>query len=111
MSALRKPPGPVVKLNPQTHAKLLQFSKDENRPMGEIVADLVRRYERERFWKGVEADYQHLRANQPAWNEYQSDLAVWDSLAGDGLDKEPPYFTPEEERRIRERAAARTQGR
>jgi hypothetical protein len=79
--------------------------------MGEIVAELVRRYERERFWRGVEADYEHLRANPSAWNTYQAEVAAWDSLTGDGLESEPPYFTVEEERQIRERAAARTSGR
>lgn len=107
MSALRKP-SPVVKLDPRTHAKLLEFSKEASRPMGEIISDLVDRFERERFWKGVEADYARLLANQPAWDEYQAEVADWDALLGDGLESEPPYFTVEEERQIRERAAART---
>ncbi|MCA9858338.1 MAG: hypothetical protein KC438_01380 [Thermomicrobiales bacterium] len=111
MTVLRKSSPPVVKLNSQTHAKLLEFSKDEQRPMGEIISDLVERYDRERFWKGVEADYARLRADQSDWDAYQADVADWDSLAGDGLENEPPYFTVDEERQIRERAAARTPGR
>ncbi len=75
--------------------------------MGEIISELVNRFDRERFWKGVEADYARLRTDQAAWSEYQAEMAAWDSLTSDGLENEPPYFTAEEEHQIRERAAAR----
>ena len=51
MAAQKKPTAapPIVTLSPQTHAKLLAFSREDDRPVGEIVTDLVDRYERERF--------------------------------------------------------------
>ncbi len=101
----------MVKIPSQTHAKLQEIARDEHRPMGEIVTELVDRYEREQFWKGVKEDYERLRSDPVAWKEYQDEVAVWDNLAGDGLENEPPYFTPEEEEEIRERAAARATGR
>lgn len=107
MSALRKPSPPVVKLNEATHAKLLEFSKEENRPMGEIVSSLVDRYAREKFWAGAKADLERLQTDPVAWKDYQDEVAAWDGMIGDGLEDEPPYFTPEEEREIRERARAR----
>lgn len=101
MSALRKSSAPVVKLKPGTHAKLQEIARAESRPMGEIVSDLVERYEKERFWKGVQEDYARLRADPVAWKDYQDEVAIWDATAGDGLENEPPYYTPEEEEEIR----------
>lgn len=69
MSALRKSSAPVVKLKPGTHAKLQEIARAESRPMGEIVSDLVERYETERFWKGVQEDYARLRADPVAWKD------------------------------------------
>lgn len=106
MTAVRRPPA-VVKINAQTHAKLQEIAREDDRPMGEIVTFLVDRYERERFWKGAKEDLARLKADPVAWQDYQDEIAVWDSLAGSGLENEPPYFTPQEEEEIRERAAAR----
>jgi hypothetical protein len=110
MTAQKKPAPPVVELSARTHAKLLAFSREDNRPMGEIVTDLVDRYERERFRQEVREDYARLRANPAEWKSYQDEIRAWDGLTGDGLDEEPPYFTPEEEREIRVRALASTNG-
>jgi len=99
--ALRKLPTSVVKIKQGTHAKLQEIAKAESRPMGDIVTDLVERYEKELFWKGVREDYARLRADPIAWKDYQDEVAVWDTTAGDGLESEPPYYTPEEEEEIR----------
>lgn len=102
----------MVKLKPQTHAKLQAIAREEERPMAELVTFLVDRYERERFWKGVEEDLARLKANPVAWKDYQDEIALWDQLAGDGLQNEESYYTPEEEREIlAEVAANRAEGR
>jgi len=31
-----------------------------------------------------------------AWKEYQDEAAAWESMSGDGLDGEVPYFTDQE---------------
>ncbi|MGI8403463.1 MAG: hypothetical protein ACR2OE_01605 [Thermomicrobiales bacterium] len=111
MAVLRKPSPPVVKLKPQTHAKLLEFSKEDDRPMGDIVTFLVDRYEQERFWQGVNADLARLKADPVAWQDYKEELAFFDRAAGDGLESEEPYYTPEEEREIlAEVEASRAEG-
>ncbi|MGB3329464.1 MAG: hypothetical protein WBA46_10950 [Thermomicrobiales bacterium] len=111
MAALRKTSPAVVKIPARTHAKLLEFSREDDRSMGEIVADLVDRLEKERFWLGVQEDLARLKQDPVAWQDYQNELAFFDRSAGDGLEHEPPYYTPEEERDILAEAAADTTGR
>lgn len=91
----------VVKIKPKTHAALQEISRDENRPMGEIITDLVERYERERFWRTAAADLDRLRADASSWEGYLSESRELDRLANEGLAEEPPFFTPEEEDEIR----------
>ena len=96
----------MVKISPQTHAKLQEIARADDRPMGEVVRDLVDRYERERFWRGVQEDLDRLRADPEAWQDYLGEIAEWDQLSSDGLTNEEPYYTPEEEREILAQAAA-----
>lgn len=56
MPAARRPSASVVKLKPQPHAKLLEFAKQDDRPMGNFVTYLVDRYEQERFWMQARED-------------------------------------------------------
>ncbi len=107
MSAQRKPSPPVVKVKPHTHAKLLAFSKEDNRPMSEIVEQLVDQFEKERFWSGVREDLARLKADPVAWQGYLAEMSEWDNMPNEILDAEDPYYTPEEEREILAGAAAR----
>jgi predicted transcriptional regulator len=47
--AVRKTAGPQIRVSPETHAKLQELAKGEDRTMGEIATDLVDRFEREKF--------------------------------------------------------------
>ncbi|MGI8482809.1 MAG: hypothetical protein ACR2OU_00985 [Thermomicrobiales bacterium] len=98
----------VVRLEAKTHARLREMAETEHRSMGEIVTDLLERYEREQFWDRVDTSLAKLKADPVAWKEYQDEIAVWDATSGDGLENEEPYYTPEEEAEI-ETKFARTQ--
>lgn len=110
MSAMERSTVAVVKIKTSTHAKLQEIARAQHRPMGEIVTDLVERYEREQFWRGVTEDLERLRSDPAAWKNYQDEIALLEGGSMDGLDDEPPYFTPEQEEEIRAKHA-RTQNR
>lgn len=109
MSAIRKPTATVVKLRPDVHAALQELAREEDRPMGEIVADSLQRYRKDRFWERARRSVEALKTDPIAWQGYQNEIAVWDGLSGDGLYHEEPYYTPEEETEI-EAEYARTYG-
>lgn len=103
MAASRKSSGvmPAVRVPQTTHGKLQELAKTEERSMGEIVTELVEKYEQERFWEEANASLERLRADPVAWQDYMDEVALWDNLSNDGLENEPPYYTPEEEEKIR----------
>lgn len=100
MSAMRKPAGVPVKISAASHAKLQEWSDSDERPMGDIVNELIERHDRERFWNLAYQQLAQLKSDPVAWQDYLDEIAAFDALAGDGLEAEDPYYTPEEEREI-----------
>lgn len=81
----------TVRVDVRTREVLREWSREQHKPIGEIIADLVQRQEKERFWQELEASLDRLRADPQAWQEYQDEIALWDTTSGDGLENEPPY--------------------
>ena len=100
----------TVRVEDKLHARLRQLAADEHRPIGQVIEDAIARYEREKFWQGVHEDFARLHADPAAWRDYQEEVMTWEATAGDGLEDEAPYYTPEEEEEIRAHYA-RTYGR
>jgi hypothetical protein len=99
MAALQKTQTTSIKVASTTHARLQEIARKQERPMGEVIANLVARYEDEEFWTAYRQAYENLRKDPVAWKEYEDEVKVWDQLSGDGLEHEEPYFTAEEAER------------
>lgn len=100
----------MVKVKPSTHARLQEIAKDQHKPMGDVITDLVDRYERELYWQGVRDDYERLKSDPAAWQDYLDELRLLEGGSMDSLANEEPYYTAEEEAEIRAEYA-RTRGR
>lgn len=86
-----------VRVDDRLHATLREIAQEEKRSIGQVIEDAVKQYRKEQFWVGVEEDLARLRTDPVAWKDYQDEIALWDTLAGDGLEDEEPYDMPEEE--------------
>jgi hypothetical protein len=100
----------MVRVDDQLHGRLRDLAADEERPIGKVIEDAIRMYEKEKFWRGVQEDYARLKADPVAWQDYQDEIALLEGGSKDGLEDEPAYYTPEEEEAIRAEFA-RTYGR
>ncbi len=99
----------AVRVEDRLHATLREIAAEERRPIGQVIEDAIQRYQKEKFWQGVQEDFARLRANPAAWKGYQDEVMLWDSTVGAGLEDEEPYCAPEEEQEISEHYA-RTYG-
>ena len=88
----------TVRVEPKLHATLRALSRAEQRSISQVIEDAVDRYQKENFWTAMHEGFAQLRADPAAWREYQEKAALWDSVSGDGLEGEEPYFTEEEAR-------------
>jgi hypothetical protein len=77
-------------------ATIRELSKSGRKPIGQVIADAVKRYEDQKFWKEMHEGFAGLRADTDAWNAYQHDLAQWETLDNFGLEDEQPHDTEEE---------------
>jgi hypothetical protein len=91
----------MVRLDNELHAKLRKLSSEEDRPIGKVIEDAIRLYEKEKFWQGVTEDLNQLKQDPTGWKDYQDEIAFFEGGSMDGLENEPPYYTPEEEAGIR----------
>jgi len=86
----------TVRVQPGTHATLRALSAAEQRPMGQVIEDAIDLYQRETFWTVRREGFTQSRADRDSWAEYRSEAVIWDSVAGDGLEGEGPYFSGQE---------------
>ncbi len=80
----------TVRVDTRTREVLREWSMEQHKPIGEIIADLVQQQEQERFWQEMHEDFARLRADADAWQGYQDELAIWDATLLDGLEHEEP---------------------
>jgi len=100
----------TIKIQAETHRKLQEIARSEDRPMGEVVTRLVDEYEHRRFWQEAREQLARLKADPVAWKGYLDEMAEWESMPNEVLEQEEPYYSPEEEREILA-DAARTKSR
>ena len=51
--------------------------------------------DKDEFWKAVHEGFAKLRSDPAAWADYLAEAALWDTVAGDGLENEEPYVIDE----------------
>ena len=79
----------TVKIPSEAHAKLGSFAAAAKRPMGEILADLIERERRRRFWDEYDRSIQLLRADPAAWADYQGEIRSMEGTLMDDLEDDP----------------------
>ncbi len=91
----------TVRVEEQLAERLREIAIEERRPIGQVIADAVAQYQKEKFWVGVQRDFARLKSDPAAWKEYQEETSLFEGTSMDGLESEPPYYTPDEEEGIR----------
>ena len=82
-----------IRVAEKTVSALRKLSETEQRPIGQIVTDLVERYQEEKLWQAMHDGFAALRQDPAAWQEYQDGVAAWDAISGETLNDEPPYLS------------------
>jgi hypothetical protein len=85
----------TIKVDTQTRDRLADLAKRDGVTLGEEVARLAERGERERFLHEVRAGYARLQEDPTAWADYQTEQEMWEraSLAdlGAAAQEYPEY--------------------
>jgi len=77
---------PLIRLPARSYDTLKALSIRTKRPMTDLLADALKRYEHDRFL--AEANAQYARLSPRQHREMADELAVWDGTLMDGLEDE-----------------------
>jgi len=91
---------PLVRIDERTHAKLRALAEQEQKPIGQIVAELVNRQESENFWRAMYEGYAGLQADPPIRPDYRIETPFLEGASRNGFVQDAPYYSPEEEAEI-----------
>ena len=61
-----------IRVEEKTVSALRKLSETEQRPIGQIVTDLVERYQEEKFWQAMHDGFAALRQDPAAWQFYRT---------------------------------------
>ncbi len=78
-----------VRIAASTHARLRALADQLGQSLGTTLDEAVKCYERDLFFRTLDAQYAALRADETAWQEYLREQEEWDVTLGDGLEGEP----------------------
>lgn len=76
----------TIRVPNATRDKLRVLARQERRPIGDIVAAAVDRYEEDAFWAEAHRTYAAMRADPAASAAFDAEVAAWDRTLKDGLE-------------------------
>jgi hypothetical protein len=79
----------TVKIPAEAHAKLAKLAAEQERSMGELLADLIEREPRRAFLEGANEDFARLRSDPEASADYQAEVRSMEGTLMDGLEDYP----------------------
>jgi hypothetical protein len=81
----------IVRINNKTKETLEELSKKSGEPMLYVIDRAIEEYRRRVFLEETNAAYAEMRKDEKASNEYDREIAVWDSTLMDGLDNKEAW--------------------
>ncbi|MCE5239336.1 toxin-antitoxin system protein [bacterium] len=78
-----------VRISATTHGKLRALADQLGQSLGTTLDEAVKCYERDLFFRTLDAQYAALQADETTWQEYLREQEEWDVTLRDGLEGEP----------------------
>lgn len=76
----------TVRIDPVSHASLLEIARAKHLPISEVLAQAVKAYRTAQMFLAADASYAALQADPDAWAEEVAERAQWDAAIADGLE-------------------------
>jgi len=79
----------TVRLSTEARDKLAALAEECERPMSDLLAEMIERERRRVFLEGLNEDYARLRSDPVQWADYRAEIASMDGTLMDGLEDDP----------------------
>jgi hypothetical protein len=77
----------ATRISPDAHEILGRIAAETGKTHQEVIEVALRNYERELFLDRMNAAFEALRQDAPAWQEELEERAAWDVTVPDGIDE------------------------
>jgi hypothetical protein len=78
----------TIRVSTAVRDELQQLAAANDRSINEALEDLLKMRRKQEFFRNMREATDRLYADPQAWEEYQDEIALWDSTSSDGLE---PY--------------------
>ena len=75
----------MVRIRPETHAKLKAIAAELGKPLSEVLEDAVEVLRRQRVLDATNEAYAALKKDPKAWKAAVAEREAWDATLSDGL--------------------------
>ncbi len=79
----------MIRVPVETHARLRRMAEEQDRPIGQIIDDLLDDLDKRSFFAGLGDDFRRLRDDPAAAADYDAEVRLWETTLADGLADEP----------------------
>ena len=76
----------TIRVDRETRSKLTELARRAHKPIGQVVAEAVERYEEDQFWAEYQAGYARIKEDPQKWSEWNAELNRLDGVVADGLE-------------------------
>jgi hypothetical protein len=73
----------TLRVRPHTRDRLNQLAQEDHLSAADMLDRLVEQEEQERLLKAMNDDFQRLRGNESAWEEFKAETAAWDATSAE----------------------------
>jgi predicted transcriptional regulator len=77
-----------VRLSDKAYTALRRIADEDGKTLQAVLDDALQEYEKQRFFKNLNAAYQALHDDPQAWAAELKERALWDTTLMDGLDRD-----------------------
>ncbi len=74
---------PLIRLSKHSYATLKAMSKVMKKPMSDLAAEAIERYEDDLFWDEVDREFEAMTPEQ--WRRYRKEFDEWDAIPAPAL--------------------------
>ena len=74
-------PTVTIRISQETHERARRLAKAEERPIAQVIATALDRYERERMIAEYHASLERLYADPESAAEYEAEIRAWDAVS------------------------------
>ena len=77
----------TIRIRAASHQALKEIAAMTGRPLQDELDQAIEQRRRTLYLEGVKADYEALNRDPKATADFQKEIALWDSISNDGLEK------------------------